>query len=106
MAALKLNLTIADNYKKLRLCRGYTVPVDAERLIKQAALNCAEKYFDDEEEQGLPMPTAMMAEFSISSRAKKTNTTVAEMLRPCVIRGVNVSRDELGIQPPMAMPMQ
>ena len=41
--------------------------------------------------------TRMMAEFSISSRAKKTNTIVAELLRACVTRGVNVSREELGI---------
>jgi hypothetical protein len=76
------------------------VPIDAERVIKQAALNCAEKYFDDEETQGLPGPIlmSMMGEFSISSRAKKTNTIVAELLRACVTRGVaNVSREELGI---------
>ena len=51
-----------------------TVPVHAESVLKQAALACAEKYFDDEEEQGLPMLAATTAEFSISSRAKKTNT--------------------------------
>ena len=53
--ALKSNLTIADNYNKLSLSSGYTVHVDAKRVIKQAALNCAEEYFDDEEKQGLPM---------------------------------------------------
>ena len=56
-------MTIADNYNKLALSRGYTVPVESERVIKQAALNCAEKYFDDEEKQGLPILTAMIAEF-------------------------------------------
>ena len=61
-------------------------------MIKQAALNCAEKYFDDEEKQGLPILAAMMAEFSISSRAKKTNTIVAELLLKCLCDpGVNVS---------------
>ena len=55
-------------------------------MIEQAALNCAEKYFDDKEKQGLPILTAVMAEFSISPRAKKTNTTVAEVLRACVAR--------------------
>ena len=88
VAALKSNLTIADNYNKLSLSSGYTVPVDAERVIKEAALNCAEKYFYDEDEQGLPILTAMMAEFSIRSQAKKTNTIVAEILRACVTRGV------------------
>ena len=92
VTALKANLTISDNYNKLSLSSGYTVPVDAERVITQAALNCAEKHFDDEEKQGLPIltSTAMMAEFSISSRAKKTNTIAAELLRACVTRGVNV----------------
>ena len=60
VAALKSNLTIADNYNKLSLSSGYTVPVDAERVIKQAALNCAEKYFGDEEKQGLPILTAIL----------------------------------------------
>ena len=73
------------------------MPVDAERVIKQATLNCAAKYFDDKEKQGLPILTAMMAEFSISSRVKKTNTIVAELLRACVAQGVNVFREELGI---------
>ena len=99
VAALKANLTTADNYSKFSLSSGYTVPVDAERVFKQAALNCAERYFDDEEKQGLPtcILMSMMEEFSISSRAKKTNTIVAELLRACVARGVNVSREELGI---------
>lgn len=41
VAALKSNLTIADNYNKLSLSSGYTctVPVEAERAMKQAALN-------------------------------------------------------------------
>ena len=56
---------------------------------KQAALNYAEKYFEDEEKQGLTVLTTMMAEFSISSRAKKATTIVAEILRACVTRGVN-----------------
>ena len=66
-AALKTNLTIADNYNKLRLSSGYAVPIEAERANKQAALNCAEKYFDDEEKRVLPILTAIMAEFSTSS---------------------------------------
>ena len=97
VAALKADLTIADNYNKFSLSSGYTVPVESERLIKQAASNCAEKYFDDEEKKGLPILNAMMEEFSMTSRAKKTNGIVAEALRACVTRGVNVSREELGI---------
>ena len=45
VAALKSNLTIANNCKKFSPSSGYTIPVDAERVIKQAALNCAEKCF-------------------------------------------------------------
>ena len=71
------------------------MPVEAERAIKQAALDCAEKYFDDEEKQGLPIHAAMMAEFSISSRAKKTSNIVAEMPGAYVARGAPVSREEL-----------
>ena len=97
VAALKANLTTADNYSKFSLSSGCTVPVDSDRVIKQAALHCAEKYFDDEEKQVLPVLIAMMDEFSIRSQSKKTNTIVAELLRACVTRGVNVSREELGI---------
>ena len=53
VAALKSNLTIADNYNKPTLPSGCTVPIEAARVIKQAALNCAEKYFDVEEMQVL-----------------------------------------------------
>ena len=95
VTALKANLTIADIYNKLSLSSAYTVPV--ERVIKQAAFNCAEKYFDDEEKERLPIPNAMMAELSISPRAKKTNTTVAELLRACVARGAAASRGKLGV---------
>ena len=96
--ALKLNLKVADDFNKLSLTCGYTVPVDTERVRKQAALNCSEKYFDDEEKHGLTMLDATMVEFSITSRSKKTNTMISEMhAKGLVTRGVNVSRDELGI---------
>ena len=65
--ALKSNMKVADDFNKLSLSSGCTVPVDTERVLKQAALNCAEVYFDDEEKQGLLMLAATMAEFSISS---------------------------------------
>ena len=98
VAALKTNLTISDNYNKPSLSSGHTVPVETEfeRAITQAALNCAEKYFDDKEKQGLPIPTAMIAAFSTSpsSRAKKASAVVAEMPRACVTRGANVPREE------------
>ena len=75
VVALKLNLTTANNYNKLPISSGYTVPVESERVIKQAALTSAEKHFDDKEKQGLPTLTAMMAEFSIQSGgADRTDT--------------------------------
>ena len=56
IAGLKSNLTIANNYNNFSLSSGYTVPVDTEQMGKQAALNCAEKYFDDEGEAGATSP--------------------------------------------------
>ena len=67
MNVLKSNLKVAGDFSKLSLSTGYTVPVTTGRVLKQAALNCAEKCFDDEEKQGLPMLAATTAEFSISS---------------------------------------
>ena len=58
---------------------GYTVPPDTSTQAAQAALSCAEKYFDDEERTGMPLLAATMAEFSISSRDKKANTMISEM---------------------------
>ena len=43
------------------------------------------------------MLAATMAEFSISSRAKKTKTAASGMLAACVARGVNAPRWELAI---------
>ena len=61
------------------------VPVEAERVLKQAALNCAEMYFEDDSrealKQGLPILAAVMAEFSTSTRAKKPKTMISETLR-------------------------
>ena len=97
MAAPKAKLTTADNHNKPSLPSGYTVPIEAERVIKQAALDCAEKYFDDEEKRRLPTLNAMMKTNSATSRAKKASTAAAELRRACVTRGANVSREELAI---------
>ena len=66
-------------------------------MLKPAALSCAAKYFDDDEKEGIILLTAMLQKFNISTRAKKPNTMLAEMLRACVTRGVNISSEELGI---------
>ena len=97
LSALKSNLKVANDYSKLSLSSGYTAPPDAERVLNQTALTCAEKYVDDEEKQRMPMLAATMAKFSISSQAKKTDTMMSEILRASVTRGANVSREELSI---------
>ena len=97
LAAIDSNLQEADDVTQLSLASGFTVPVEAERVLKPAALSCAAKYFDDDEKEGLILLTAMLQKFNISTRAKKPNTMLAEMLRACVTRGVNISSEELGI---------
>ena len=97
LSAVKSNLKVATDYSKLSLSSGYTAPPDAEPVLNQTALNCAEQYVDDEEKQGMPMLADIMAKFIISSQAKKTNIMISEMLRACVTRGANVSREELSI---------
>ena len=73
------------------------MPVEAERVLKQAALTCATKYFKDVSKEGLALLTAMLQKFSINTKAKKSNTMLAEMLRACVTRGINISSEDLGI---------
>ena len=97
LRALKSNLKVAGDYSKLSLPSGCTVPPDTDRVLKQAAHNCAERYFDDEEKQGMPMLAGTMAEFGINSRAKGTSTMISKMRRACVARGVNGSLERLGI---------
>ena len=100
LSTLKTNLKAAGDYNKLSLSSGYTqsAPAGTERVLKQAALNvhCAEKYFDDEEKQGLSMLAATIAELIIGFRVKKTRTITSEMLRALVTRDANAPRKELG----------
>ena len=73
------------------------MPVEAERVMKQATLTCAAKYFEDEPKEGIAQLTALLQRFGINTKAKKSNTMIAEMLRACVTRGINMSSKELGI---------
>ena len=66
-------------------------------MLKEAALACATKYFEDDSKEGLVLLTAMLQKLSMYTTAKKPNTMPAEMLRACVTRGINVSSEELGI---------
>ena len=97
LAAIERSLANADKVTKLSLSSGFTVPTEAERVLKQAALTCATKYFEDDSKEGLAQFTALLQKFSINTKARKTNTMLAEMPRACVTRGVNISSEELGI---------
>ena len=66
-------------------------------MLKQAALACATKYFEGDPKGGLALLTAMLQKFSIHTKAKKSNTMLAEMHRACVTRRINISSEELGI---------
>ena len=89
LAAIDTSLTSADKATKLLLSSGSTVPVEAERVLKQAALARATKYFEDDSKEGLALLTAMLQKFSmrINTKANKANTTLAEMPRACVTPG-------------------
>jgi hypothetical protein len=97
LAAVEQSLTNADNATKLSLSSGFTVPVEAERVLKHAALTCATKYFEDDPKESIAHLTALLQKFGINTSAKKSNTMLAEMLRACVTRGINASSEELGI---------
>ena len=60
--ALQSKLKVAADFDEISWSSGYTVPVDTERVLKQAALNCAEKYVDDEKKRGPPMLAATMVD--------------------------------------------
>ena len=57
---------------------GVTVPIGTGRV-----LSCATKYFDGagDEKEGLMLVTAMLQKSVISTRAKKPNAMLAEMVR-------------------------
>ena len=97
MAAVETSLTSADKATKLSLLSRFTVPVEAERVLKQAALICATKYSEDDPKEGIAQLTALLQKFGINTSAKKSNTMLAKMLRACVTRGNDISSEELGI---------
>ena len=66
-------------------------------MLKQAALTCATKYFEDDQKEGIAQLTALLPKFGINASANKSNTMLAEVPRACVTRGVNISSEELGI---------
>ena len=77
---------------------GFAVPFEALRVLKQAALACAAEYFEGDSKEGLALLTAMLQKFSISQDVKyRAALMLAEMLRACVTRGINISSEELGI---------
>ena len=56
------------------------VPVEAERVLKQAALTCATRHFEDDSKEELAQLTALLQKFNIDTKAKKSNTMLAENL--------------------------
>ena len=96
LAAIEASLTSADKATQLSLSSGFTVPVEAERVLRQAALTFTAKYFEDDLKEGLALLTAaaMLQKFCINTNATKSNTILAEMLRACVTRGINISSEE------------
>ena len=76
----------ADRVTHLSLSSGCTVPIEAERVRKPAAMSCtcATKYFayfDDDDKEGLTLLTDMLQKFSMSTRAKEQNAMLDEMLK-------------------------
>ena len=84
LAAIETSLASADKATKLSVSTGFTVPNYAERVLKNAALTCATKYFEEDAKEGLVLLTAVLQKFSINTKARKPNTIMAEMLRACV----------------------
>ena len=82
---------------QLSLSTGCTVPIEAERVPKPAAMPCATKCLDDDENEGLTLLTVMLQKFDISTRARKPNTMLAGMPRACAARGAGISGEGLGI---------
>ena len=68
-------------------------------MLEQVALACATKYFEDDSKEGLAQLTAaaLLQKFSINTKGKNSNAMLAEMLKACVTRGINIPSGELGI---------
>ena len=93
LAAIETSLASADKATTLLLSSGFTVSVEAERVLKQRALTYATNKDDSKEE--VAQLTALLHKFSIHTKAKKSNTMLAEMRRACVTRGINISGEAL-----------
>ena len=69
------------------------MPVQAERVLKQATLACATAHFEDDLKEGISQLTALLQKFGINTSAKKPSAMLAEMLRACVTHGTGISGD-------------
>ena len=96
LAAIETSLMSADKATQLSLSSGFTVPVQAERVLKQAALTCATKYLEDNSKEEMALLTSILQKLIINTKAKKPNTMLTEMLmiRARVTRGINISSGE------------
>ena len=101
LVAIEMSLGSADKATALSLSSGFAVPIEAERVLKNAALACAIKYFEDDAKEGLVLLTGMLQKFSINTKARKSNTMLAgmRMLRTCVTQWISSPSGELGMRP-------
>ena len=96
--AIETSLASADKATKLPLPSGFTVPVEAERVLKQAALTCYEVLRGRlQGRDGSTHCLAAEVQHQHQSQEIKINTMLAEMLRACVTQGISIPSEELGI---------
>ena len=88
--AIGMGLASTGKAKRPALSSGLAVPVEARRVLKQAAVPCATKHFKVDSKGGLAQLTALLQKFNINTKAKKPNSMLAEMPRARAARGENI----------------
>ena len=73
LVAIETSLTSSDKATQLSLSPDFPVPGNGEQVLKQAALTCAKKRFEDDSKEGLALLTDMLQKFSINTKAMKSN---------------------------------
>ena len=80
LAAIETSLASADKATKRSFSSGFTVPVEAECVLKHAALQwhvtCATRYLEDDLKERLAQLTALLQKSNIDTKAKRSNTFV------------------------------
>ena len=61
LVAIDASLNAANQVTQLSLSSGFNAPIEAERVLKPAAMSCATtKYFDGDEKEGLALLTDLL----------------------------------------------